>query len=167
MRSTDSRERAAESRGSCPSVVGPDGLEGTTPIRSCGGWRQPRVAGLAVEALFVREERIAISAIPLVRQQGARMTKYEALTTYLASRKEASLVLTFVELPVIVDLPPSAMKHPAWWANSRTAQCHAAAWLDAGFNARPDFNARTVRLQRGSDQGRPGFGGGKRPRGLR
>jgi hypothetical protein len=82
------------------------------------------------------------------------VSRYDPLTTYLANRTEVSFVLTFAELCQIVDLPPSAMKHSAWWANSRNAHGHAASWLDAGFNAKPDFNSGTVRFQRGRDQGR-------------
>jgi hypothetical protein len=93
------------------------------------------------------------------------MTKYSALTEYLNGRSELSFTISFTELDHIVDLPPSAKKHPAWWANSRNAHAHAATWLDAGFNATPDFVTGRVRFQRGGDQGR-GIGGSKQPRGL-
>ena len=75
-------------------------------------------------------------------------------------RSEVRFVVTFTELQQVVDLPESAMKHQAWWANSRRSQAHATAWLDAGFTAHPDFNARTVRFVRGTSAP-------KRPRGLR
>ena len=93
------------------------------------------------------------------------MTKYSALTEYLNHRSELSFSLSFTELDHVVELPPSAKKHRAWWANSRNAQWHASAWLDAGFNATPDFVTGRVRFERGGDQGR-GIGGSKRPRGL-
>jgi hypothetical protein len=93
------------------------------------------------------------------------MNKYAALTEYLDNRTDLSFNLSFSELDRIVDLPPSAKKHPAWWANSRNAHAHAATWLDAGFNATPDFVTGRVRFQRGGDRGR-GIGGSKMPRGL-
>ena len=93
------------------------------------------------------------------------MTKYQLLADHLRARTELSFALTFADLAKIVKLPPSATKHSAWWANSRNAHAHAATWLDAGFNATPDFVMGRVRFQRGGDQGR-GIGGSKRPRGL-
>ena len=93
------------------------------------------------------------------------MKKYAALTEYLNGRTELSLSLSFAELDSMVDLPPSAKKHPAWWANSRNAHAHASTWLDAGFDSKPHFVTGRVRFQRGGDQGR-GIGGSKLPRGL-
>ena len=95
------------------------------------------------------------------------MNKYDELTKHLRDSGKASLVLTFAELSRLVELPPSALKHRAWWANSRSAQWHAAAWLDAGYNATPDFNAGRVLFVRGSDRGR-GVPAAipKRPKGL-
>src|SRR5690606_12966161 len=46
------------------------------------------------------------------------------------------------------DLPDSAKKHFAWWANKRTSQPHARAWLDAGRSASPDFRARHTVFRR-------------------
>ena len=83
------------------------------------------------------------------------MTKYGRLTDYLATRNEVSFVLTFAGVREIVDLPPSAEKERAWWANSRKSRPHAAASLDAGYNATSDFNSRTVRFERGPDRSRP------------
>jgi hypothetical protein len=82
------------------------------------------------------------------------MNKYTALSEYLNSRSEFSFTISITELDHIVELPPSAKKHAAWWANSRNAHAHSATWLDAGFNATPDFVMGKVRFQRGGDQGR-------------
>jgi hypothetical protein len=82
------------------------------------------------------------------------MTKYMALTEYLNSRSELFFTISFAELDHIVELPPSAKKHPAWWANSRNAHSQASGWLDAGFNASPDFVTGRVRFQRGAAQGK-------------
>jgi len=91
--------------------------------------------------------------------------KYDALTDYLNQRSEISFTVSFAELDQIVDLPASAKKHRAWWANSRNSQWQASAWLDAGYNATPDFVTGRVQFERGGDQGR-GIGGSKRPRGF-
>lgn len=93
------------------------------------------------------------------------MIKYDALTDYLNQRSEISFTVSFTELDQIVDLPASAKQHPAWWANSRNSHWHASAWLDARYNATPDFVTGRVLFERGGDQGR-GIGGSKRPRGL-
>ena len=71
------------------------------------------------------------------------MGRYDALTRALRARAEPLVVLSFDELDEIVGgLPDSAKRHRAWWANKRSSQAHASAWLDAGRLATPDFNAR-------------------------
>lgn len=70
------------------------------------------------------------------------MSRYNALTTKLLTHTEPTVMLSFEELDRIVGgLPDSAKKHRAWWANKRTSQPHARAWLDAGRRATPDFVA--------------------------
>lgn len=78
------------------------------------------------------------------------MTKYDKLTE--RENGKVSIVLTFAELSRLVELPPSALKDGAWWANSRNAHAHAAIWLDAGYNAIPGFVAGRVRFVRGSNR---------------
>lgn len=79
----------------------------------------------------------------------------DALHQYLLGRRdEISFVVRFAELGHLADLPTTASKEPAFWANSRKSRPHAAAWLDAGFNAHPDFVSGTVRFERGPDRGR-------------
>ena len=95
----------------------------------------------------------ASTTTPL-RTQYSTGGSYAALTDYLRRRAEMAFSLSFAELQQIVALPDSALKHQAWWANSRTAHAHAAAWLDAGYIARPNFNAGSVRFEKGHDQGR-------------
>ena len=44
--------------------------------------------------------------------------------------------LPFAEIEEIIGkpLPPSAHKHPAWWANDSTgSHTHARAWMRAGW----------------------------------
>lgn len=76
--------------------------------------------------------------------------KYEVLTEHLRGRSEPTVILSFAELARIVDtLPASARQHAAWWANTRTGQPQARAWLDAGRRAKPDFNGGLVRFEIG------------------
>jgi hypothetical protein len=71
------------------------------------------------------------------------MSRYDALTAKLLSTAEPQVTLTFDELDRIVGgLPNSAKTYGAWWANKRSSQPHARAWLDAGRRASPNFTAR-------------------------
>lgn len=83
-------------------------------------------------------------------------SKYEALTDFLRARAEPVLELSFAELDRIVPggMASSSRKHPAWWANSRTAHDHARYWLDAGRTAHPDFNVGWVRFTVGAENRR-------------
>ena len=60
--------------------------------------------------------------------------KYEPLTTHLASLSEGNWRPTFDDIELILgfELPSSARKFPAWWANQdRSSQ--AQSWLSAGW----------------------------------
>ena len=83
-------------------------------------------------------------------------SKYESLTGFLRGRSEPVVELSFAELDRIVPggMASSARKHPAWWANSRTAHDHARYWLDAGRTAHPDFSAGRVRFTVGAESRR-------------
>jgi len=73
------------------------------------------------------------------------MSRYDALTSRLLADAEPVVVLTFDELDQIVSgLPASARSYHAWWANKRSSQPHARAWLDAGRRATPDFKGMTA-----------------------
>ena len=77
------------------------------------------------------------------------MSRYDALTGELAQREEPEVVLTFDELDSIVGgLPNSARTYHAWWANKRTSQPHARAWLDAGRVASVDFTRERAVFRR-------------------
>jgi hypothetical protein len=70
------------------------------------------------------------------------MSRYNALKAALLARTEPVVTLSFAELDAIIGgLPNSAKTYGAWWANSRSSQPHAWAWLDAGRRASPDFRA--------------------------
>ncbi|MDE3205371.1 MAG: hypothetical protein KGQ66_14285 [Acidobacteriota bacterium] len=76
-----------------------------------------------------------------------------ALTARLNARRDAVVEMSFAEMDRLVPggLPLSARKQLGWWANSRTAQPQARAWLDAGRRADPDFGAGVVRFARAPD----------------
>ena len=80
------------------------------------------------------------------------MGKYDPFYRHLMSSTEPSLRFTFAEIERILgeDLPPSARRHQAWWANERGGtHVHALSWLDAGYETqRLDLNAGTVEFVR-------------------
>lgn len=82
------------------------------------------------------------------------MDKYQDLTSYLLEHADPVIELSFSQLDALVagGLPPSAKRHPAWWANSRASHAHAGAWLDAGRQAQPNFNTGFVRFPFGSER---------------
>jgi hypothetical protein len=83
------------------------------------------------------------------------MPRYRELTTFLESRDDPVVVLTFAQIEGIVGpLPKSAKEHRAWWANSKASQNQARYWIEAHRQATPDFNAGLVRFTVGGDNPR-------------
>jgi hypothetical protein len=86
------------------------------------------------------------------------MSKYKPLYRWLQEKAAKDVAASFTELEAVLgfDLPPTATKDSAWWANetgeSRHVQCRA--WLDAGFETR-DVNLikKSIRFVR---EGAPG-----------
>ena len=77
------------------------------------------------------------------------MRKYDPLERHLgALSRDSGCRLTFAEVETILGspLPPSARRHPAWWANQRgPGHVQAHAWLNARFHAgNLDLKGRTV-----------------------
>lgn len=62
------------------------------------------------------------------------MYKYDRLGDYLRNTNANRVTLTFAQIVDIIqdDLPPSASKHAAWWAND-PKHVEAKAWLDEGY----------------------------------
>ena len=62
------------------------------------------------------------------------------------------LRMSFERVAALVGaLPQSALQSPAWWANERnegSAHVQCKAWLDAGYQARPNVKAQTVTFER-------------------
>lgn len=65
------------------------------------------------------------------------MATYSPLAEHLRNYAGSEVRLTFDEIEAIIGapLPPSALKHEAWWANSRTLDSHTWAheWQAAGW----------------------------------
>lgn len=77
---------------------------------------------------------------------------YSALGSFLESQPEETreLTLTFERIEALVGgtLPPSAVRHAAWWGNENSptsTHSHArAGWLDVGWRVRANRAARTA-----------------------
>lgn len=63
------------------------------------------------------------------------MSKYAPLKRFLLSQPGPELSMTFSQVENLIgaSLPPSARRHPAWWANHATSHVNAQAWLEAGW----------------------------------
>lgn len=63
------------------------------------------------------------------------MSKYEPLQHFLEGQKLSRISLSVGDVEKIIgaDLPASAVKHQAWWANNPTGHSHSRAWIDAGW----------------------------------
>jgi hypothetical protein len=63
------------------------------------------------------------------------MGKYEPLQEYLKNSVQNEITLNFNQIEELLgaNLPYSAFKHPAWWANNDTPHVQASAWLNAGW----------------------------------
>ncbi|HEX4181343.1 MAG TPA: hypothetical protein VHY32_11180 [Caulobacteraceae bacterium] len=85
------------------------------------------------------------------------MSRYEPLSRYLESRREAEAPLNFSEVEAILgrDLPYSARHHQPWWANT-TTHSHAESWLRVGWKTRAvDLARQRVVFVRARDEKPP------------
>jgi hypothetical protein len=74
----------------------------------------------------------------MTRQRKSETGKYQPLRKYLeAQQSQDRIRLSFAAIAKILrtELPASAFRHQAWWANQSNTERRswAAAWLDAGF----------------------------------
>jgi hypothetical protein len=82
------------------------------------------------------------------------MSKYAPLADYLRASPGNELTLTFSQVEQIIGakLPPSALKHEAWWQNSTPgvdSHVQAHAWMTTGWRKwRVDFAASYVVFSR-------------------
>lgn len=80
------------------------------------------------------------------------MPKYGALQLHLSRLQRDEWNATFAQIEEILgfNLPASARKYPAWWANqSDGGHSQSQAWLEAGWQTSDlDLSGSTVRFQR-------------------
>jgi predicted restriction endonuclease len=80
------------------------------------------------------------------------MKKYSALSNHLSNIKADSVELEFSKIEEIIggSLPPSALRHDAWWANeTRGTHKWSHLWQAAGwFRDKVDFRTRVVTFRR-------------------
>jgi hypothetical protein len=80
------------------------------------------------------------------------MGKYEPLAAHLSARDTDSWSASFAEIETVLGtgLPPSAHKHPAWWANQRDGgHSQAQGWQSVGWQVwSVDFKRKRVEFRR-------------------
>jgi len=76
------------------------------------------------------------------------MGKYDPLMHHLSGSPHPVLTLSFIDIERIIgtDLPPSARRHQAWWANNQSSPGrHCWSWIDGGYLTEAlDLNAGNV-----------------------
>jgi hypothetical protein len=79
------------------------------------------------------------------------MSKYAPLTQYLGNQPTPVVRMSFEQIERVIGekLPPSALRHRAWWSNNDTNNVMTRAWLEAGFQSeRVDMKARRLVFRR-------------------
>jgi hypothetical protein len=87
------------------------------------------------------------------------VSKYDRLKTFLKSRREDELRLSFAEVENVLGfaLPRSARDHRPWWANNPGTHVGVRAWRDAGWKtAQVDMTGEQVTFVREAEPGRNG-----------
>jgi CBS domain-containing protein len=84
------------------------------------------------------EQEEAVSEIA-VEETAPKDSRYAPLADWLQSQpgrlNQVKLLFSEIEELIGGDLPASARKHRAWWANDSQTHPHAQAWLDAGWRS--------------------------------
>ena len=84
------------------------------------------------------------------RASGPSASSYAAIGTHLSGSSDRETTLSFDEIEGIIgrELPASAHRHRAWWANTDT-HSQALTWLSAGWKVdTADLDAKTVTFVR-------------------
>ena len=125
-------------------------------LRFCSRWLTNHPVGIPVSwsapvvekpqvPLVVREagvtyETSAMSDIdinPTEEELGPSDSRYAPLAIWLQRQPSSRdrVLLTFQDVEEIIDnqLPPSARRHRAWWANDSVAHTHSQLWLEVGW----------------------------------
>lgn len=84
---------------------------------------------------FVRFDAVQSGPDTRYRNRGKPMGKYDPLGEYLARQPQPRVELSFEQIEGILaaELPPSAYRYQAFWANNPRGHVHASAWLGAGW----------------------------------
>lgn len=81
--------------------------------------------------------------------------KYDPLRAYLATMPGEAVCYTFAEIEAIIGapLPPTALRHTAWWANSpRFDHPQSQAWMAGVWTAGVDIDNTCVTFYRRETQ---------------
>jgi hypothetical protein len=78
-----------------------------------------------------------------------KVSKYDPLYKHLSQQISSTVTMTFTEIEAILgfELPPSARRYAAWWANAdpQTGQHpYSQSWLLAGMQATVNLTAECV-----------------------
>ena len=100
------------------------------------------------------------------------MKKYAPLCEYLTQQASPVVRMSFDQIERVIGekLPPSALRHRAWWSNNPMNNVMTNAWIEAGFQSEEvDMKARRLVFRRVhskpflTDQVSPGAGTGRHP----
>ncbi len=92
-----------------------------------------------------------LTGTPAHRRSAVPSRRYRPLQEHLEQLDEDNLQLSFGDVEQILDrdLPNSARRHRAWWAND-PSHSHARSWIEAGWQVETaDMIAGWVRFVRG------------------
>lgn len=89
----------------------------------------------------------------VVQPEGLKVSKYDPLYRYLSAQKGPTVTMTFSQIETVIgsELPQSARKYGAWWANAdpETGQHpYSQAWMLAGMRAAVNLTAESVVFER-------------------
>ena len=80
------------------------------------------------------------------------MSKYDPLKMHLIQSPERVVTLSFAQIERILntDLPQSAFRYNAWWANEiEGTHTHSNSWMDAGYRTeKVNLNSTTVTFKK-------------------
>ncbi len=81
---------------------------------------------------------------------GRPIGKYQPLRDWLLEQTEEYVTPTFSEISEILgfELPASAHRYPAWWANQNPPFSQTRAWLEVGWRAHPNLRLKVVVFRR-------------------
>lgn len=87
---------------------------------------------------------------PRTSTRRGRTSSYAGLGQHLSSQNDDAVILEFGEIETILsrELPSSAYRHRAWWANTES-HSQAAEWLQRGWRASDlDLDRQQVTFRR-------------------